>query len=63
MVYHNQNYWVFWTFSTVWYFTDQKIRRFGNCICFRPRVRGKTPTQLGPVERGDLGPVIEVSFL
>jgi hypothetical protein len=34
----------------------QKTRRFGNWICFRPQVKveEKTPTQLGPLERGKL---------
>jgi hypothetical protein len=32
---------------------DQKTRRFGNWICFRPQVRGED-TQLGPLERTNL---------
>jgi hypothetical protein len=38
----------------------QKTRRFGNWICFRPQVKvgEKTPTQLGPLERANLNPVI-----
>jgi hypothetical protein len=38
----------FWTFYIVRYSRKQKTRRFRDWICFRPRVRGKTPTQLGP---------------
>jgi hypothetical protein len=44
----------FWTFSIVRYSRDNKTRCFGNWICFRPQVRGKTPTQLGPLERANL---------
>jgi hypothetical protein len=44
----------FWTLSIVLYSRKQKIRRFGNWICFCPQVRGKTPTQLGPLERANL---------
>jgi hypothetical protein len=30
----------FWTFSIVLYSREQKTRRFGNWICFRPQVKG-----------------------
>jgi hypothetical protein len=43
----------FWTFSIVRYSRKQETRRFGNSICFRPQVRGKTPTKLGPLERAN----------
>jgi hypothetical protein len=44
----------FWTFYKVLYF--KKTQRFGNWICFRPqmKVREKTPTQLGSLERANL---------
>jgi hypothetical protein len=32
----------------------KKTQRFGDRICFRPQVRGKTPTLLGPLERANL---------
>jgi hypothetical protein len=35
---------------------NEKTQRFGNWICFRPQV-GKTPTQLGPLERANLNQV------
>jgi hypothetical protein len=45
----------FWTFSIVRYSREQKTRRFGNWIFFRPQVTGKkTPTRLGPLERANL---------
>jgi hypothetical protein len=35
----------FWTLSIVLYTRNYKTQRFGNWICFRPHVRGGTPTQ------------------
>jgi hypothetical protein len=32
----------------------ERIQRFGNWSCFRPKLRGETPTLLGPVERVNL---------
>jgi hypothetical protein len=32
-------------------FKKLETQRFGNWICFRSQVRGKTPTLLGPLER------------
>jgi hypothetical protein len=29
-------------------------KRFGHWICFRPQIRGETPTPLGPLERANL---------
>jgi hypothetical protein len=40
MVYNIQNYWVFGRFPSSGILEDRK-RRFGNWICFRPQVRGK----------------------
>jgi hypothetical protein len=34
----------FWTFSIVRYSGKQKKGRFGNWICFRLQVKGKTPS-------------------
>jgi hypothetical protein len=44
----------FRTLSIVRYSRNQKTQRFGNWICFRPQVRGETPTLLGPLERANL---------
>jgi hypothetical protein len=44
MVYNTQIYWVL----------EPERQRFGNWICFRPQVKGKTPAQLGPLERANL---------
>jgi hypothetical protein len=46
----------FWTFSIVRYSTrkNQRTQHFGNRICFRPHLRGETPTLLGPLERANL---------
>jgi hypothetical protein len=49
----------FWTFSIFRYSREQKTRRLGNCVCFRPEVKAEEiPTQLGPLERAK---VIEIS--
>jgi hypothetical protein len=45
-----QNYWVFGK------------QHFGNWICFRPRVRGKTHTQLGPLERANISHWLALSM-
>jgi hypothetical protein len=51
--------------SIVRYSRDYKTRRFGNWIYFRPQVKGrnKTPTQLGPLERAILNPMIEMCVI
>jgi hypothetical protein len=51
MVYNTQELVSFWTFSIVRYSRNQKTKRFGDWICFRPQERGKTPTQLCPLKR------------
>jgi hypothetical protein len=56
MVYYTQNYWVF-TFSIGRYPRKQKTWCFRNWICFCPQVLGKTPTQLGPLERANVNQV------
>jgi hypothetical protein len=50
MVYNTQNYWLFLTFSIVWYSREHDISETGY---FRPQMKvwEKTPTQLGPLER------------
>jgi hypothetical protein len=62
MVYNTQNYWVFGLFSIVRYSRDYRTRRLGNWICFHPRMKGKTPTQLGPLERANLGTLVQYAF-
>jgi hypothetical protein len=42
-----------WTLSIVRNSIYQKTQRVGNCICFRCQVKGKTPTQLGLLERAN----------
>jgi hypothetical protein len=32
MVYNTQNYWVFWTFSIVWYFREHDFSETGSVI-------------------------------
>jgi hypothetical protein len=49
----------FRTLSIVRYSQNWKTQRFGNWICFRPQVRGETPTLLGPLERAETDPVSE----
>jgi hypothetical protein len=49
MAYNTQNYWVFGLSPSPDILETRKHR-----FCFRPQVRGKTPTQLGPLERADL---------
>jgi hypothetical protein len=50
-----QKWWVFGIDPSFGILRDQKTRRFGNWICFRLQMRwGRTPTQLGPVERANL---------
>jgi hypothetical protein len=44
----------FWTLSTVRYSENQRTQSFGNWTCFRPQVRGETPTLSGPLERANL---------
>jgi hypothetical protein len=53
MVYNTQNYWVFGLFPSSGILENM---RFGNSICFRPqvKVRGKTLTQLSPLEGANL---------
>jgi hypothetical protein len=53
MMTHNYCFF-FLLFSILRYSRNYKTRRFGNWACFRPQVRRKTPTQLGPVERANL---------
>jgi hypothetical protein len=48
-----QNYWVFGLSPLSDILETRKTRRFGNWICFRHQVRGKTPTQLGPLEKAN----------
>jgi hypothetical protein len=54
MVSNTQNYWVFGLRPSFGILETRK-QHFGNWFCFRPEVRGETPTVLGPV--------IEVSSL
>jgi hypothetical protein len=49
MVYNTLNYWDFGVYPSS-YILKNRTRSFGNLICFLPHVRGKTPTQLGPLE-------------
>jgi hypothetical protein len=49
MVYDTQNYWVFGLCPSSGFLEIRK-QRFGSWICFRPQVRGKTPTLFGPLE-------------
>jgi hypothetical protein len=44
----------FWTLSIVRYSKNQRMQRFENWICFRPQMRGETPTLFGPLERVNL---------
>jgi hypothetical protein len=39
-----------WTFSIVRYSTEEKTRRFGNCICFCPQVKVGEALSKGPTE-------------
>jgi hypothetical protein len=40
----------FWTSSIVRNSKYEKTQHFGNCICFRPQVRGGFPTLLAALE-------------
>jgi hypothetical protein len=40
-----------WTLSIVWYSINQKTRRFGNWICFRPQVRGNDTYSVGSLRK------------
>jgi hypothetical protein len=53
MVYSTQNYWVLGLCPSSGILETRK-QRFGNWICFRPEVKGETPTLLGPLERANL---------
>jgi hypothetical protein len=50
---NTQNFWVFGLCPSSG-ILETRNQRFGNCICFRPQVRGKTPTLLDPLERANL---------
>jgi hypothetical protein len=54
MVQNTQNYWVFGLCPSSDILKNYKTQRFGNWICFRPEVRGETPTLSGPLERANL---------
>jgi hypothetical protein len=43
-----------WTSSIARDSKYKKTQRFGNCICFRPQVKGWKPTLLGLLERANL---------
>jgi hypothetical protein len=40
-------------YSELLYFWTLSTQRTGNWICFRPQMRGETPTLLGPLERAN----------
>jgi hypothetical protein len=41
----------FFTFSVVQYSRDNKTRRFGNWICFRPQLKGKDTYLVRPLRK------------
>jgi hypothetical protein len=49
---HTQNYWGFGLYSLSNILETRK-QRFGNWICFRPQVRGKTHNQSVSLERAN----------
>jgi hypothetical protein len=52
MVYNTQNYWDLGLRTSSGILETRE--RFGNWICFRPKVREQAPTLLGPLERDNL---------
>jgi hypothetical protein len=53
-IYRSQNYQVFGLCPSSSVLKNLRTQRFGNWICFRPQVGGKTPSQLGTLERANL---------
>jgi hypothetical protein len=55
MVYNTKNYQAVGLCPSSGILKDWRKQRFENWICFRPQVRGgRTPTQLGALERANL---------